>query len=102
MPHVEALAAPNTFKQESDQVKTKSSFLLGFEEALVEDMSRHRNCMVILARGFSVPKVTASLLFSKYSLPTNKKSANSPFLIFLLNFDEIDFASLQSDLNYIA
>ena len=76
--------------------------MLGFEEAIVEDMNRHRNCMVVLARGFSVPKVTASLLFSKYSLPTNKKSASSPFLIFLLNFDEVDFTSLQSDLQSIA
>lgn len=68
-----------------------------FTDAVASQMHKHKDCLVILARGFSVPKVTARYLFSKFSSP-NPNQKYSPYLIFLLNFDEVDFNALQTDM----
>ena len=71
-----------------------------FEEALIEDIHKHKNCFIVLARGFSIPRAVASLIFNKYSIPIPEKTKIeaqkqcSPFLILILNFDEVDFNSL--------
>jgi hypothetical protein len=73
---------------------------LPLAEAVVSHMHKHRDCLVVLGRGFSVPKITANFLHVKYSTPAAQKY--SPFLIFLINFDEVDFNSLTVDINNLA
>jgi len=87
----EAQAAPNTM------TSAKPSGMLHFAEAVAQQMQKHRDCLVVLGRGFSVPKMTACFLHSKFSTPSSQHKY-SPYLIFLLNFDEVDFAALSADM----
>jgi len=70
--------------------------MLPLAEAVVGQMHKHKDCLVVLGRGFSVPKITANFLHVKYSTLSAQKY--SPFLIFLINFDEVDFNSLTVDI----
>ena len=74
--------------------------MLYFAEVVANQMYKHRDCLVVLARGFSVPKITASFLHTKFSMPRTTLKY-SPYLIFLLNFDESDFNSLQIDMQHL-
>jgi hypothetical protein len=59
--------------------------------------------MLILPRGFSVPRIVANFL--KKFRPTHPDIKTSPFLIFLVNFGDEDFDALsfylQGDLTNI-
>jgi DNA excision repair protein ERCC-4 len=70
--------------------------MLPFADAVASQMHKHRDCLIVLGRGFSVPKITASYLYTKYSSALPQKY--SPYLIFLLNFDEVDFSALTLDM----
>ena len=73
------------------------------------------NCFVVLAKGFSVSKFVATLLYDKYSIKAEPQSidlggggtqkvvprACSPYLIFIINFDEIEYQSLQLNMELL-
>ena len=97
----------------------QSDFLLEYEKAVVEEYYKDSkkansesnpkgNCFVVLAKGFSVPKFVATLLYDKYSIKAEPQQiesaaggiqklaprACSPYLIFIINFDEVEYQSL--------
>ena len=65
--------------------KDESDYLLKFERKLLEEMIKHKNCLVLLGIGFSIPRAIGSLLLERYS--SYKETDNhSPYLIFVVNF----------------
>lgn len=59
-------------------------------------------CFTVVARGFSIPKLVACLLYEYYSLPReNGLKICSPFLIFILNFDEVDHKALEMNIKWL-
>ena len=56
----------------------------------------------IVARGFSIPKIVACLLYENFSLPReNGLKICSPFLIFILNFEEVDHKALEMNMKWL-
>ena len=67
------------------------------------------SCMVVVAKGLSIPRLVATLLYDRYSINiksnaielgpngvlTAKQRECSNYLIFIINFDEIDYRLLQ-------
>ena len=67
-------------------------YLLEFEQKLVNEMHIHPNCLAVVARGFSIPRVVAAFLFQKYSLwSAVPAKPQCPYLIFMVNFEEVEF-----------
>ena len=55
-----------------------------------------------MAKGFSIPKLVACILYEKYCLPEDGSLKNcSPYLIFILNFDEVDHKALEMNLKWL-
>ena len=59
-------------------------------------------CYTVVARGFSVAKLVACDLYENYSGPSPEDAHTvrtcSPYLIFILNFDEVDNRALELNL----
>ena len=98
-----------------EENKSDGKVLLEYERAMINEMHKklHKegltgNCFIVLAKGFSVSKFVATLLYEKYSIrnqaknPESEESGSkktislkcSPFLIFIVNFQDIEFLSL--------
>lgn len=84
--------------------------LLEYERLAVQDLSQSESneassssqCYTVVARGFSVPKLVACLLYETYSSPMEKSLRTcSPYLIFVLNFDEVDHKALELNLEWL-
>ena len=89
--------------------------LLEYEMQLVRDLSEGKpiadqlaekalpsQCYSIVARGFSVPKLVACLMYERYSCPQERVVRTcSPYLIFILNFDEVDYKALEVNMQWL-
>ena len=64
----------------TEEDKSNDQVLLGYERAMINEMHKKfqkegltGNCFIVLAKGFSVAKFVATLLYDKYSI---KNQAN--------------------------
>ena len=81
---------------------------------LEKEKGRGANSYLVTARGFSIHKIIASLLYDRYSIQrkdqvgeeevksdTSKVSTCSPYLIFIINFEETDYQALMLNLKWL-
>ena len=90
-----ALVKDLTAGETIDKVDTE------LEEESKEPKPRGGQCYTVVARGFSVPKLVAGLLYEAYTQLGSETRTCSPYLIFLLNFDEVDFRALEINLQWL-
>lgn len=66
--------------------------ILDYERSILSDLNSASNCLLILGKGFSLTKTVASFLYQYKSEPG---SLTTPYLMFLINFSDQQFKSLE-------